>query len=549
MRNLAPKSILLLVLVFSFLSSFAQDEENDLRKNFQIIKNASIELPPANRNFEKITYQPPKPAYKPQQYNTKDVGIRIPKLDSKIQILTLKPPALNKLYGNYIKLGAGNYGTAYVDAFLNNKRSDKLSYGLHVKQLSSANGPVDKSNSGVSNTSGEGYLRYYAGNVVLRANAGYYRNRYNYYGYNGEAVNKDTLKLLYNNYTVNVGLQNINQSAAFKYNANLEYSNLSNNRGTSESEVLLTNSSTYTIDDTKSIQSSSTLSVSQYKTDSTSINRDFYQVKPAFVMKSDNYTLRVGANAAYTNDPGTPKFHLYPSVNLDYTLLDKTVIAFVGIDGEMQKNTFRSFVAQNPYLRNNVNLLHTNKALEFYAGLKGNITQKLNYKARISYASYKNIYFFNNYFVQDASKFDILYARGTSTIVNFNVELTYDQSDRFRIGALINSYSYSISQDIGQALQRPSFTATLLATYNIEKKIFFNANIYYISGLRGENTLTGQLINMPNITDVSVKVDYRFSDAFSAFVEFNNILSKKYQRYLYYSVKGFNTIAGLTYSF
>jgi len=549
MRNFALNSILLIVVVFSSLASFAQDDENDLRKNFQITKNAKIELPTANRNFEKVTYQPPKPTYKAQQYATKDVGLKIPKLDSKLQILTLKPSALTKLYGNYIKAGAGNYGTAYLDAFLNNKRSDKLSYGLHAKQLSSAHGPVDKSNSGVSNTSADGYVRYYTNNVILRGNAGYYRNRYNYYGYNNVAdVNKDTLKLLYNTYNATIGLENANQSATFKYNANAGYYNISNNWGVSESEVLVTNASSYKIDENKSIESNSMLSLTTYKTDSSSINRDFYQVKPKFVMKAENYTVKAGLNAAYTNDPGTPKFHVYPSINLDYKLVDKTVIAFAGVDGEMQKNTYRSFVAQNPYLKNNVLLLHTNKTIEFYAGLKGNLGQKLNYKAQISYASYKNLSFFNNY-INDASKFDILYARGSSSIVNFNAELSYEQSERFRIGALVNSYSYNISQDVGQALQRPSFTTTLLGTYNIQKKIYFNANIYYISGLRAENFVTKQVINMQNITDVSLKVDYRFSDVFSAFVEANNILGKKYQRYYNYSVKGFNTIAGLTYSF
>lgn len=556
MRSLIAKNSLLVALLLSFLSAFAQEEDNKLRTSFEIVKSAPIELPPANRNFEKITYQPPKSAYKPQQYNTtKDVGIRLPKLDSKIQILTLKPLPLKPLYGNYIKVGAGNYGTAYADVFLNNKRSDQFSYGIHLKQLSSAHGPVDKSNSGVSNTSAEGYVRYYMGNVVLSGDMGYYRNRYNYYGYNNgspvnmDTINQSTLKLLYNTFHVNVGLQNINQDAAFKYNANLGYYNISNNRSSSESEVLLTNSSTYTIDQTKSIQSSSTLSVTQYKADSHSINRDFYQVKPKFVMQAEKYILRAGVNVAYTNDTVNTKLHIYPSVNVDYMLMDKTVIAFVGVDGEMQKNTFRSFVAQNPFLQNNVPLLHTNKALELYAGLKGNLTQRVNYKAQLSYLSYKYLSFFNNNFASDASKFNILYARGTSTVVNFNAELTYEQSERFRFGALVNSYSYNVSSDVGQALQRPTFTTTLLATYNIQKKIFFNANIYYISGLKAENTVNKQMIGMPNITDVSVKVDYQISNVFSAFVEFNNILSKKYQRYLYYSVKGFNTIAGLSYSF
>ncbi|MFL5730329.1 MAG: hypothetical protein ACJ75J_12655, partial [Cytophagaceae bacterium] len=297
----------------------------------------------------------------------------------------------------------------------------------------------------------------------------------------------------------------------------------------------------------KFITASSMTSISS-RTDSTTIGRRFYQFKPAFNIIVDKLTLRTGLNLAYADDTVGNKFHMYPSINADYALIPQRLTAFAGIDGEMQRNVLRSFISQNPYLNSNVELLHTNKTFELYAGAKGNIAGKLNYKARLAYLTYKNLYFFNNS-VKDTSKFDILYAKGPSSVVNLTGELSYELSQRFRLSMVSNYYKYSLSPDTLKPWHRPSFSSSLVATYNLRDKIFFNLDIYYISGLTGKNYIRNQEHKLPDIVDLNFKIDYRISKVFSAFLEFNNILGKKYQRYLYYPVKSVNMLGGLTYSF
>jgi outer membrane receptor protein involved in Fe transport len=102
---------------------------------------------------------------------------------------------------------------------------------------------------------------------------------------------------------------------------------------------------------------------------------------------------------------------------------------------------------------------------------------------------------------------------------------------------------------IAAAWHRPSFQSSMGIQYNLKQKIYFNAEMYYISGLQGINLESNRTVKLKNIADLSLKTEYRFSKTFSAFVELNNLLSQKYQRYTYYQVKGFNVLAGLTYSF
>jgi hypothetical protein len=505
-----------------------------------------IVLPQANRNFEEIRIETPKQNTAPQIYNTENVMLNLPRLETKIKINSIKPPAAAVLYGNYVKAGFGNYASSYLEGFFNSKRSDNVLYGAHVKHFSSLNGPV--SNSGFSDNKVDAYGKYFGDKFTLKGNLNYSRNRYNFYGYNKEQpVNKDSLKQVFNVFSAVAGIENQKKDSKLNYDFNLGYYYFMDHYKARESEILLTGSSRYKISDDKFISTSSMVSISS-RTDSTTIGRRFYQVKPAFNIIIDKLTLRTGINVAYTDDPVGNKFHMYPSVNADYAVIPQRVTAFAGIDGEMQKNVLRTFVSQNPYLKSNVELLHTNKTFELYAGAKGNIAGKLNYKARIAYLNYKNLFFFNNSAV-DTSKFDILYAKGPSSVMNLTGELSYELNQRFRISMVNNYYKYSISPDTLKPWQRPSFTSSVIATYNLRDKILLNLDIYYISGLSGKNYKTNHEVKLPDIVDINFKVDYRVSKAFSTFLEFNNLLGKKYQRYLYYPVKSINILAGLTYSF
>jgi hypothetical protein len=505
-----------------------------------------IELPQANRNFEKIKIEGPKQNTVPQVYNIENVTLNLPRLETKIKVNPIKPPVQPALYGNYIKAGFGNYTTPYLEGFVNSKRSDNMLYGIHAKHFSSKNGPV--ANSGFSDNKADAYVRYFADKFTAKGNISYSRNRYNFYGYDKEqAVSADSLKQVFNVFSILAGIEHQKNDSRINYDYSLGYNYFMDHYKARESEFHGIVNTRFRISDDKFITTSSSGSNSS-RTDSSMIGRRFLQIKPAFNMVRDKLSFRGGFNLAFANDTVGNKFHLYPSVNADYTLIPQRVTAFAGIDGEMQKNVLRTFASQNPYLNSNVVLLHTNKTFELYAGAKGNITGKLNYEGRIAYQNYKNLYFFNNS-AMDSSKFDILYDKGPSTVTNLSAELSYELSQRFRVSMVNNYYKYSLSADTLKPWHRPSFTSSIIATYNLRDKIFFNLDIYYISGLSGKNYETNHEAKLPDIIDLNFKVDYRISKAFSAFLEFNNILGKKYQRYLYYPVKSVNVLGGLTYSF
>ncbi len=534
------------VAVSFFNTAFGQGEIED--KVVIIEKERKLDLPEANRNFEKVHFDVKTPPAKPQEYKLEEVKLNLPSLPSKIKLLMMPDEPLKKFYGNYVKAGFGNYGTPYLEAFINSKRSEKYLYGLHYKHYSSKNGPVGKSLSGMSDNLAEAYGKYFTSNQVISGGIGYSRMRFNYYGGDENLLKFQDIKQVYQLFNVNAGIENLDKTNQISYNLGLNYYHLSDRFKAKEGEFLADFNGVYKLDEDRKVNVGAILSLSNRK-DSSKVNRAFFILKPSYSMVMDKIRLNLGFNVAYTNDSvkSVKGVHLYPNLKAEYDVVDKQLIAYAGLDGEMQKNTLRKFVYDNPYLGNNAAILHTNKSIEFFVGAKGHVIGKLNYNARFSYQNYKNLYFFNNG-NPDTSRFVTLYDKGNTSLTQLTGELSYDVSKELLVEYKLNYYGYNVS-DFEYAWERPSFYTSFSGRYNLEKKIFINVDIYYISGLKAKNFVKNEVVKLKSITDLNLKVEYRFSPAFSAFLEFNNILSKKYQRYLYYPVKGINVLGGLTYSF
>ncbi len=535
-----------------FLSTHViAQEDGNLKGALVIDKNAKLELSIANRNFEKITNVQPVEEPKAVTYtNFQEVELILPKLDTKIKVVTMKTSDLTKLYGNYVKVGFGNYTTPYLEAFLNSKRNEKYSYGIHLKHFSSKNGPV--LHSGLSENMVEAYATYIGDKVVVKGNAGFRRNCYNYYGYDhieSPVASEDSLRQFFNTINVTVGFENKNKNSTLNYNTNFSFYNLETLRNGWENEFLWNLATDYKLNANMKILLDGGVSYTS-RTDSSSINRTLILAKPAlFWQVSEKLKLVAGLNVAYANDTITDyaNFHLYPRANVEYKLVDNKVVAFGGLEGDMQKNTLRSFSTENPFLGSNVSLFHTNKLLDFYGGIMGGLKGGINYKLKLSSASYKYLSFFNNSST-DTSTFTVLYNTDPLDVVTVSGEVGYEISGDFRLAFATSYFNYDV-RNVEKPWHRPDYTGSILATYNLNKKLYFNADFYYIGGLRGKNYVTGQEIYLKEIADLNVKVDYLFSKSFSTFVEVNNILSQKYQRYLYYNNKGINVLAGLTFSF
>ena len=123
---------------------------------------------------------PPTPRL---NYSINSKKVFTPFTVARLQSAKMLGEPLSKLYSTLVKIGAGNYNTPYAEAFYNNLRSKEMSYGAHLKHLSSRADYEGYGFGGFSDNVVGLYGKKFIHKHTLSANLDYTRNVVHYYGY------------------------------------------------------------------------------------------------------------------------------------------------------------------------------------------------------------------------------------------------------------------------------------------------------------------------------------------------------------------------------
>jgi hypothetical protein len=132
--------------------------------------------------------------------------------------------------------------------------------------------------------------------------------------------------------------------------------------------------------------------------------------------------------------------------------------------------------------------------------------------------------------------------------MTYKGELNFTLANKMRFGVKADVFDYSVDKN-SVAWHKPKSKITFLGSVNLANKINLSSEVYFMNGIIAKAPLTDAPIKLNSIVDINFKAEYRFSNKFSAFLSANNLLSKNYQRFLYYPSKGINILAGISFSF
>ncbi|MEM8967634.1 MAG: hypothetical protein AAGE93_14540, partial [Bacteroidota bacterium] len=476
--------------------------------------------------------------------------------------LKIKNPPLDPLYGNYLKLGFGNFLTPYAELFTNSTRNDEYSYGLHLQHESSRLGPVDGSNSGNSDSRIGVSGKYFAQGHTFRADAEYQRERYHFYGYSPlvePEPERDSIRQIFNAIAVSAGIARADVDAALDYDVEARFTHLSDAYEAAENQVTLKLKADYTVLPHLALGLESNLYLMQRSDQDPEtsvenrINRSLFQARPYLVYRTsdgpgEGLTIKGGFTIAYENDTASnaDQLHVYPYA-LATLHFDDAFQVYAGIDGNIEATSLYSFTRENPYLDADIPLLHTNRNFSFRGGAKGRINSLFGFHLGFSASNYKNLYFFANS-ARDSTRFTILYDPDNVFQLNLFGELSLNSTERFRSSLRGDFYTYNV-ENVDEPWHRPNFTLSWLNRLNLFEKILLNAELQFMSGIQGLNLASGTTRELDPITDLHFQADYLFSNRFSAFVEVRNIFAQNYERFMNYPSRGIMFLGGITYSF
>lgn len=527
-------------------------EEGDIEDaEIIVVKDSKIELPKATRKFEKIDEKVEETKPTEQKYDLQSFSMKLNTLTPRMKVLRIGSDKPKKQYGNYVEAGFGNYITPYLGVYLNSTQDKQSAYGVRFNHISSTNGPVDY--SGMSSTSLNLNGDYFMNNASVFANVNYNREGFSYYGFDDEIIqidDKDSIKQAFNIIDTKIGIKG--EAGNLKYSANTILSYLSGKDNYSDFNIGYNAEANYELADKSSIILTSDLILESISVDeNTSLNRTYFTFNPKYKFLHDGIHITAGINTAVDDDTlnGAKNFHIYPQVFFNYPLLVNEINVFGGITGGLERNSLTSLLNENRFFKPDSSfvIFNNNNTIEFYGGLKGNFSQKLGYKAQLSYKNYKNLHFFVNE-PSPFGHFTIVSDKGNTSLLTFSGELNYEVSKKLTSSLDLTYNAFGIS-DLKASYFRPSTIVGVNGSYNLMNKATIKAQFNYIQGLKGWDVNKVEVVSLDDIIDLNFELDYKISDFFSSFVMLNNVLGSKYEYYLNYPNKGVNVILGVSYKF
>jgi hypothetical protein len=547
MRSVIYYFNLFILIFFLPISIFAQGGQLD-EKDFQIEKERVIVFPNAIRDFEKLEVLEREAPNTTQIYKFKPIEYKLPVVSPNIKASTLQINLLKPLKRNYIKAGIGNYLTSNLEVYLNSLRHEKINYGVKFRHLSSLRGSVDEENSATNNNELVLNGKYLAKIGEMNAYLGYKRRSVRFYGY-GELPYKpdnDSIRQTFQEIHGSWGVHFYHPKTPLDISLGMQFYNLTTRLDAKEWNVGINVFASYELNKEASINIPIQLIFNRYE-DSLSFNRHIFSLAPQYNWKKGKLNLEVGANLTYTTDTTSQSnnLHAYPILKVQYELIENNLIGTASITGSLQQQSLKSFSEGNPFLASNVSLAHTNEILKATLGIKTAPLHKFGLGLSGGYSLVKNLAFFVND-MSNIAHFQLIYEKESSTILHANVDISVNLS-RFQ-GILSTMYQHYDLANESKAWHRPTFTNKITAKYELNKKISLTTNILHLSGLYAKHS-SNENISLKSILDLNFKLDYLINENINAFLHLNNVLSKKYERYLNYPNQGILILVGGSYQF
>lgn len=286
---------------------------------------------------------------------------------------------------------------------------------------------------------------------------------------------------------------------------------------------------------------------------------------PYIKFEDINWNVTLGANLNYTHDENN-KFYVAPYIKTNYTINEANTF-YANIGGGINNNLFIDVLQENPYINFNNRPSHSKTPYDIQLGFKTGAISNIELEIFGGYKKINDDYLFESttYLAQNA----------TGNILNswsntFN--LVYDNIGIGHIGGLVKvnlipfttlslrstAFMYN-TKTLDKAYGRPKFTTELIADVKPIDNLTLNLNYNLQSGRTGLyntqynnngliKTSIGE-VKMSSISELNIGATYQLLDWIAIHAQVNNLMNRKQEQYLGYTLQGISVIGGFNLKF
>ncbi len=507
---------------------------------------------PSLRNAAKINFTAATPLLDTvkvaQSYN-----IPSQSLFFSYQPIAIKPMAYSAdtsiewMNQQYIKLGFGNFSSPYVETGLAFGDGRKTMGLVHAKyQSAKGNLPFQEYNKLGVDVGGTFQLKK---NHQLSGKV-YFSNQTQYqYGFSpaNSAITKDDIRQRFTTVGFDGVLKNLSSNAqGIQYQPTIKFNVFSANNQSNEINLLLKTPLQKKLNEKLTLQFDATADITSYNTstipNSIRINNNLWYVLANGKYTNEKFTITAGLMPSWDNK----QFKLLPHVTADVIVDKQKMVAQFGWIGYFQKNSYQQLTIINPFI-DPVTAQANTRIVEQFAGLKGSLTKHFTYNAKLSFVQMKNAILFNNNYFFPAQNFKALVSPQVQAI-RLKGELGYSIQEKFAVLAAATYNQFTKVEGFDKAYGLVPLELNGSFRWKVLKDVQLKSDVLFMSGnaFTDNTTSTGKV--KPAI-DVNIGTEFLVMPKLNAWLQFNNLLNNKYQRWNQYEVLGFQVLAGVVYSF
>lgn len=541
------KSFFLLVTGLSAFGFYSEAQDTTKRKTIDITST----FKPVLREAAKINFNAVPPVAdtaRPRlSYNIPSQYLFLSYQPAALRPVALKADtALSWQNDNYIKVGAGNVHLPYVKAGFSFGDGKTTFFNAFAEGYASKGDRAFQKNDYTAVA--------VAGTVKTKKNLewsgrlGFKNEGYNLYGYRPDTLkfDKSDLKQRFLTFDGKLALRNAEPTEfGLTYNPNVKVSVFSDNHSpkATEANTVLNLPLQKTFGHNFAFALGLTADLTNYRiNNSTKLQNNLYYVSPAVLYKNTNLDLHIELTPSWDRKD----FHLLPNFIGSLTTNDKRFTLQAGWIGYYEKGSYQRFASINPWLAQPDTLRNT-RVYEFFAGVKGSLTNHISYSVKTGFLEYHNMPLFVNDSSEGYKSFAI---RNESYMRAFQVhgEITYTQGEQFSATAALNLIRYSNLRDEAKAWGLLPRELTTTLRWRLFKDLWIKGDLWAFDGAPYRD-YNGNTHNPGGAVDLSAGIEFRITRQLNLWLQMNNLFNKKYERWHQYDVYGFNILGGVIFSF
>ncbi len=537
------------ILIAALLVTIAPKAMGQHAAGDTVLKGSTIEV---IQSYKPVVKKAPKPEWMPQlppaDTTRPSLTFEVPQqtlyysyTSGQLRPLALGKDSLKIPFPNYIKAGAGNLSTLFLDAGLGNIKGKNFATGIHLHHLSQTGG-IKAQQTALSGLEAEGL--YYQKDKLWHASVAAERNQNFFYGYNHDQFSypTDSVKQTYTGVKVSADMKSkfmINDHEV-AYHPEINASIYDARYNTSETQFGFSAPFNYWFDSSLEAQVTLSASLTHLKLAGNSVNNNLATLNPGVILHQGTITGHGFIGFALGKDG---KASVLPDILANYRIAATLLTLSGGWQASIRKNTYEQLTTENPFLFNNY-LVKQSRRDELFANVSGSYKSHVTYTLRASWWNFTNLPTYIN-LAPDYKQFGVLYDDVSAFSIRGAVR--YTESSKWSAGVSTEFYSF-YQGSLPYVWHEPTFK--FRGDISV-KPIQQLTIIGYAAVLAGMNALTpaNNVITLnPNI-DLGLGAEYQLVSRLSAFAQGNNLLNSKYERWLGYQAYGLNVYGGVRLKF